>query len=63
MVALVTGSAGLIGAEAVRLFAAKGMDVIGVDNDMRAYYFGSEASTIGVEDNWRDKFDPIVMST
>ena len=47
MVALVTGSAGLIGAEAVRLFAAKGMDVIGVDNDMRAYYFGPDAST-----NW-----------
>ena len=45
MVALVTGSAGLIGAEAVRFFADKGLDVIGIDNDMRAYFFGSEAST------------------
>lgn len=44
-VALITGSAGLIGSEAVRHFAAKGMEVAGVDNDMRRYFFGSEAST------------------
>jgi CDP-paratose 2-epimerase len=44
-VCLVTGSAGLIGSEAVRWFAGKGMDVIGVDNDMRAAFFGEEAST------------------
>ncbi len=43
--ALVTGSAGLIGAEAVRFFADRGLDVIGVDNDLRSYYFGSQAST------------------
>ena len=47
MLALVTGSAGLIGAESVRFFADKGLDVVGIDNDMRAYFFGSEAST-----NW-----------
>ncbi len=45
MVALVTGSAGLIGTEAARFFADKGMDVIGIDNDMRAYFFGTSAST------------------
>jgi CDP-paratose 2-epimerase len=44
-VALITGSAGLIGSEAVRHFAAKGMDVVGLDNDMRRYFFGEEAST------------------
>ncbi|HEY1936885.1 MAG TPA: NAD-dependent epimerase/dehydratase family protein [Candidatus Angelobacter sp.] len=44
-IALITGSAGLIGSEAVRYFAAKGMDVIGIDNDMRKYFFGAEAST------------------
>jgi CDP-paratose 2-epimerase len=43
--AIVTGSAGLIGAEAVQFLADKGMDVIGIDNDMRAYFFGEEAST------------------
>jgi len=44
-VALITGSAGLIGSAATRLFAAKGLDVVGVDNDMRRYFFGEEAST------------------
>lgn len=44
-IALITGSAGLIGSEAVRHFAAKGMRVIGIDNDMRKYFFGPEAST------------------
>lgn len=42
---LITGSAGLIGSEAVRFFIAEGFDVIGVDNNMRAYFFGREAST------------------
>ncbi|MCB0880043.1 MAG: NAD-dependent epimerase/dehydratase family protein, partial [Thermoleophilia bacterium] len=36
---------GLIGSEAARHFAALGLDVVGVDNDMRAYFFGDEAST------------------
>jgi CDP-paratose 2-epimerase len=44
-VALVTGSAGLIGSEAVRHFAALGLDVVGIDNDMRKRFFGAEAST------------------
>jgi CDP-paratose 2-epimerase len=44
-VAIVTGSAGLIGSEAVRFFADKGMDVVGMDNDLRASFFGPEAST------------------
>jgi CDP-paratose 2-epimerase len=44
-IALITGAAGLIGSEAVRYFAAKGMHVVGIDNDMRKYFFGPEAST------------------
>ena len=43
--ALITGSAGLIGSEATRFFAAKGYRIVGVDNDMREYFFGPEAST------------------
>jgi CDP-paratose 2-epimerase len=43
--AIVTGSGGLIGSEAARYFAEQGFDVVGVDNDMRAYFFGPEAST------------------
>jgi CDP-paratose 2-epimerase len=45
MRALVTGSAGLIGSEAVKFFAEKGFDVVGIDNNMRSYFFGDEAST------------------
>ncbi len=44
-VVLVTGSAGLIGAETTRRFAKEGYTVAGVDNDMRAYFFGAEGST------------------
>ena len=43
--ALITGSAGLIGAESCRRFHAGGFQVVGVDNDMRARFFGAEAST------------------
>jgi CDP-paratose 2-epimerase len=42
---LITGSGGLIGSESVRFFAEKGFEIHGVDNDMRAYFFGKEAST------------------
>src|SRR4029077_8157036 len=45
-VAVITGSAGLIGAEAARFFASKGLDIVGIDNDMRREFFGEEASTI-----------------
>lgn len=44
-VVVVTGSAGLIGAEAVRFLAAEGFDVVGIDNDMRRVFFGDGAST------------------
>src|SRR5580765_4930859 len=44
-VALITGSTGLIGSEAARWFAARGFDVAGIDNDMRARFFGDSAST------------------
>jgi len=45
-IAVITGSAGLIGAEAARFFASRGLDVVGIDNDMRRVFFGEEASTI-----------------
>jgi len=44
-IALITGSAGLIGSEAAKFFASKGYHIVGVDNDMRKYFFGAEAST------------------
>jgi CDP-paratose 2-epimerase len=44
-IALVTGSGGLIGSESVRYFVEAGYDVVGIENDMRARFFGPEAST------------------
>ncbi len=43
--ALITGSAGLIGSEACKKWHAEGFRVLGIDNDMRAEFFGAEAST------------------
>jgi CDP-paratose 2-epimerase len=43
-VAIIIGAAGLFGPEASRIFASEGMDIVGIDNDMRAYFFGASAS-------------------
>ncbi len=45
-VALITGSAGLIGSEAVKFFCSKGMTVVGIDNNMRKEFFGPDACTL-----------------
>lgn len=42
---MITGSAGLIGSEAVRFFGNLGLDIVGIDNNMRKFFFGEEAST------------------
>ena len=44
-VVVITGSAGLIGSEAALFFGRLGMDVVGIDNDMRKTFFGDDAST------------------
>ena len=44
-IAVITGSAGLIGSQATEHFSEQGMDVVGIDNDMRREFFGEEAST------------------
>jgi len=58
--ALITGSAGLIGAQAVKFFIEKEFEVYGIDNDMRAYFFGESASTKEIRDNlkstYKDKY-------
>jgi CDP-paratose 2-epimerase len=43
--AIITGSGGLIGSESVRHFVEAGYHVVGIENDMRASFFGPEAST------------------
>lgn len=44
-VVIITGSAGLIGSEATTFFVEQGLDVVGIDNDMRRVFFGEDAST------------------
>ena len=45
MKVLITGSSGLIGSEAVRYYDALGHQVIGIDNNMRALFFGPSGDT------------------
>src|SRR5438132_11089542 len=47
---IVTGSAGLIGSETVRRFANEGFRILGIDNDLRAQFFGPNASTARMRD-------------
>lgn len=49
-VVIVTGSAGLVGSESVKRFSRDGCRVVGIDNDMRAKFFGPEASTVRTRD-------------
>lgn len=42
---LVTGSSGLIGSEAVRYYDSEGHAVVGIDNNMRAEFFGAKGDT------------------
>lgn len=57
---IVTGAAGLIGSEAVGYFCKLGMQVVGIDNDMRRVFFGEEASTSWnrrrLEEDFHDRY-------
>jgi CDP-paratose 2-epimerase len=62
--AIVTGSSGLIGSQTVKFLIDKGYYVVGIDNDMRAYFFGEEASTREseskmIQDFGRENFNPL----
>ncbi len=48
---LITGSAGLIGSESSKFFAKKGFEIHGIDNNMRSYFFGKDASTSWSKNN------------
>jgi CDP-paratose 2-epimerase len=50
-IAVITGSAGLIGSRAAEQFVRAGLDVVGVDNDMRQVFFGPEGSTAWMRRN------------
>lgn len=56
MIAIVTGSGGLIGSEAVRQLSRLDYRVIGIENDMRAHFFGPDASTNRVSNALAEEF-------
>jgi CDP-paratose 2-epimerase len=64
-VAIITGSGGLIGSESVSHLVELGFDAIGIENDMRAQFFGPEASTAPVTErllqDYADQFRSIEL--
>ena len=44
-ICIVTGSNGLVGSESVNFFLKKSFKVIGIDNNLREYFFGKDGST------------------
>jgi CDP-paratose 2-epimerase len=44
-IVMITGSAGLIGSESVKFFSSHFDLIVGIDNNLREYFFGSEGST------------------
>ena len=56
-VCIITGSAGLIGSEAVEFFKDKFDVIIGIDNNMRAEFFGDDASTLWNRDRLEKNID------
>lgn len=55
MKVLITGSAGLVGSEAVRFFEEKGWEVMGIDNNQRHYLFGTPKQEIKWNVDIRDE--------
>jgi CDP-paratose 2-epimerase len=55
-VAVVSGSGGLIGSESVRHLVETGWEVIGLENDLRAQFFGPDASTAAVSRELVDRY-------
>ena len=54
---IITGSTGLVGSESVDFFCKKGFDVIGIDNNLRSFFFGKEGSTEWVKKKLLKRFN------
>jgi CDP-paratose 2-epimerase len=57
---IISGSSGLVGSEAVKFFHEKGYRVVGIDNDLRAYFFGANASTTWVRRKLENKYENFI---
>jgi len=53
---IVSGSCGLIGSETVSFFCEKGFNVVGIDNNMRKSFFGSDGSVLWNKKRLEDKY-------
>ena len=56
-IVLITGSCGLIGSDSVNYFGGKFDLVIGLDNDMRSYFFSKSASVAWNRKRLENEFD------
>jgi CDP-paratose 2-epimerase len=54
--AIVTGSGGLVGSDSVRRLVESGWEVVGIENDMRARFFGPDASTAHVTEQLTEAY-------
>ena len=50
-IVLITGSCGLVGSESVKFFSSKGFDIVGIDNNYRAKFFGKDGDTNWIKRN------------
>jgi CDP-paratose 2-epimerase len=55
-VVIITGSSGLVGSESVEFFCKKGFDIVGIDNNLRNFFFGKDGSTIRVKKKLLNKY-------
>jgi len=55
-IAIVTGSSGLIGGESVEFFTKQFDMVIGIDNNLRSYFFGADGSTTWNKNRLEEKY-------
>lgn len=55
-IALITGCNGLIGGESVEFFASKFDLIIGIDNNLRKYFFGENGNTLWNRDRLQEKY-------
>ncbi len=55
-VAVITGAAGLIGSESVAFLADKFDTIVGIDNNLRQYFFGADGSTLWNKNRLEENF-------
>ena len=55
-IALITGSCGLVGSESVDFFIKKKFHVLGVDNNLREFFFGKNGSTIWLKKKIKETY-------